>query len=97
IEYQPDGLVAVAVTNPPAVGGAGLAVALDILQKKKKHSHLIRLTPSVYDNTTDAGLAWAKSLYDPKVDPTYPVYSGIKPYTIYTPEQEKACKGPGEA
>jgi ribose transport system substrate-binding protein len=96
IEYESDGLVAIAVTNPPAVGGAGLAVALDILQKKKSHSHLIRLTPKAYDNTTEAGLAWSKSLYDPKVDPTYPVYSGIKPYTSYTPEQEKACKGPGE-
>jgi hypothetical protein len=40
--------------------------------------------------------AWAKSLYDPKVDPTYPVYSPVKPYTHYTVQQEKDCKGPGE-
>jgi len=36
-------------------------------------------------------------VYDPKVDLTYPVYRGFPPYTSYTPAQEKACKGPGEA
>jgi hypothetical protein len=41
-------------------------------------------------------MEWLKSLYDPKVDPNYPVYSPVKPYTHYTIEQEKACKGPGE-
>jgi len=51
----------------------------------------------VHNNTTAAGLDWAKSVYDPKVDPSYPVYGGIPAYTSYTPDQEKACKGPGES
>jgi ribose transport system substrate-binding protein len=89
------GLTAIAVTNPPAVGGAGLGLALDILEGKHE-PHVVHLTPKVYSNTDAAGMAWANSVYDPKVDPTYPVYSGIPPYTSYTPEQEKACKGPGE-
>jgi len=96
IDLKDAGLVGVAVTNPPAVGGAGLSVAIDVLEGKQ-HPHVIHLTPEVYDNTTSDGMAWIKSVYDPKVDPTYPVYSPVKPYTHYTIEQEKACKGPGEA
>jgi hypothetical protein len=58
--------------------------------------HVIHLTPEVYDSSTPEGMAWLKSLYDPKVDPNNPVYSPVKPYTHYTIDQEKACKGPGE-
>ena len=95
IEDKGAGLVAIAVTNPPAVGGAGLGLALAILEGKKQ-PRVIHLTPQVYMNTDEAGTSWAKSVYDPKVDPTYPVYSGIPPYTSYSAAEEKACKGPGE-
>ena len=90
------GLVGIAVTNPPAVGGAGLGLALKVLEGKEE-PHVVHLTPHVYTNTTAAGMEWAKSVYDPKADPTYPVYGGVPPYTSYTPAQEKACKGPGES
>jgi ribose transport system substrate-binding protein len=95
IELKDAGLVGINVTNPPAVGGAGLSVALDILAGKE-HPHVIHLTPAVYDSTTPEGLGWLKALYDPKVDPNLSVYSDVKPYTHYAIEQEKACKGPGE-
>ncbi len=95
IDLKDAGLVGINVTNPPAVGGAGLAVALDILAGKKQ-PRVIHLTPEVYNSTTPEGMAWLKTYYDPKVDPNYPVYSGVKPYTSYTIAQEKACKGPGE-
>jgi ribose transport system substrate-binding protein len=95
IDLKDAGLVGIAVTNPPAVGGAGLAVALQVLEGKKM-PRVIHLKPEVYDNTTPEGMEWLKSFYDPKVDPNYPVYSPVKPYTHYTVEQEKACKGPGE-
>jgi ribose transport system substrate-binding protein len=88
-------LVGINVTNPPAVGGAGLSIALDVLAGKKV-PRVTHLTPKVYDSTTPEGQEWLKSLYDPKVDPNYPVYSPVAPYTHYTVEQEKACKGPGE-
>jgi ribose transport system substrate-binding protein len=88
-------LVGINVTNPPAVGGAGLSIALDVLAGKKV-PRVTHLTPKVYDSTTSEGQEWLKSLYDPKVDPNYPVYSPVEPYTHYTIEQEKACKGPGE-
>lgn len=76
-------------------GCAGLAVALDVLEGKQ-HSHVIHLTPAVYDSTTVEGMEWFKTYYDPKVDPSLAVYSPVKPYTHYAVEQEKACKGPGE-
>src|SRR6516165_6257771 len=94
IELKDAGLVGIAVTNPPAVGAAGLSVAIDVLEGKQ-HPHLIHLTPEVHDNTTPEGVAWLKAYYDPKLDPTLPVYGPVKPYTHYTLEQEKACKGPG--
>jgi ribose transport system substrate-binding protein len=90
-----DSLVGINVTNPPAVGGAGLSLALDVLAGKKV-PRVTHLTPKVYDSSTPEGQEWLKSLYDPKVDPTYPVYSPVDPYTHYTVEQEKTCKGPGE-
>ena len=95
IDLKDAGLVGISVTNPPAVGGAGLAVALDILEGKK-HPRITHVTPMVYDNTTPEGMKWFKTYYDPKTDPAYPVYSPLEPYTHYTVEQEKACKGPGE-
>ena len=65
IELKDAGLVGINVTNPPAVGGAGLAVALDVLEGKEQ-PHLIHLTPEVYDSSTPEGQAWLKAFYDPK-------------------------------
>ncbi len=96
IELKDAGLVGINVTNPPAVGGAGLAVALEVLEGKKQ-PQVIHLTPEVYDSSTAAGQEWLKSLYDPKGDPNNAVYSPVTPYTHYTIQQEKDCKGPGES
>lgn len=95
IDLKDAGLVGISVTNPPAVGGAGLAVALDVLEGKQQ-PHVIHVTPMAYDNTTPEGMKWFKTYYNAKTDPAYPVYSPLEPYTHYTVEQEKACKGPGE-
>jgi ribose transport system substrate-binding protein len=96
IDLKDAGAIGIAVTNPPAVGGAGLSVALDILEGKQ-HPQTIHLTPEVYDSTTPEGQEWLKALYDPKGDPNNAVYSPVKPYTHYTIQQEKDCKGPGDA
>ena len=93
IDLKDKGLVGAAVTNPPSVGGAGLAVALDVLQKKD-HPHLIKITPEVWDNTSDAKVANLKNNYDAKLDPFYSVDFEVKPYTGYTLQQIVACKGP---
>ena len=96
IDLKDAGLVGINVTNPPAVGGAGLSIALDVLAGKGACRTSLHLTPEVYDSSTPEGQAWLKTYYDPKVDPNNAVYSPVKPYTHYTVEQEKACKGPGE-
>ena len=60
IEMKDAGVVGINVTNPPAVGGAGLSVALDILAGKS-HPQVIHLVPEVYDSSTPEGQAWLKS------------------------------------
>jgi ribose transport system substrate-binding protein len=95
IDYKADGLTGVAVANSPAIGAAGLVVALDVLQKKQRE-HWTQVSPQMWDNTTDAGVAALKALYDPNVAPTDPVYGPIPNYGHFNAAQEKACKGPGE-
>jgi ribose transport system substrate-binding protein len=95
IDYKKDGLIGVAVSNSPAIGAAGLVVALDVLQKKDR-PHLTQIVPAMWDNTTDAGVEALKALYDPNIAPTDPVYGPIPKFGHFTAEQEKACKGPGE-
>jgi ribose transport system substrate-binding protein len=93
IDLKASGFTGAAVTNPPSVGGAGLAVALDVLQKKA-HPHLIKITPAVWDNTSEANIANLKKVYDAKLDPFYGVAFEVKPYTSYSMAQILACKGP---
>src|SRR5580704_17407041 len=93
IDLKSKGFTGAAVTNPPSVGGAGLAVALDVLQKKD-HPHVIKIDPAVWDNTDDAHIGDLKKVYDPKLDPFYGVAYEVKPYTSYSMAQILACKGP---
>ena len=93
IEQKDKGLTGVAVSNPPAVGGAGLALALDVLQKKD-HPHVVKVTPTAWDN--DKSLTELKAAYNPKLDPFYGVAVSVAPYTTYTMDDIVACKGPGE-
>jgi ribose transport system substrate-binding protein len=90
------GLVGAAVTNPPPVGGAGLALALKVLGGETVQRENI-LTPAVWDNTTDDGLATIKGAYDADLDPFYGVNYTIDGWTNYTKDQLIACKGPGES
>ncbi len=94
IELKDKGFVGAAVSNPPAVGGAGLGLALDVLEKKKDHPKVVTITPTLWDNTTDAGMAQLKKAYDPKLDPFYSVAIEVAPYTSFTMQQILACKGP---
>lgn len=94
IELKDKGFVGAAVSNPPAVGGAGLGLALDVLEKKKEHPKVVKITPTLWDNTTEAGIAQLKKVYDPKIDPFYSVAIEVAPYTTYTMQQILACKGP---
>jgi len=88
------GLIGAAVTNPPPIGGAGLAVGLATLTKSKTYDHKITLTPEVWDNATPAGVSKLKSTYDTSLDPYYSVAFDVKPYTTYTKADLIACQGP---
>ena len=94
IDLKDKGFAGAAVTNPPSVGGAGLALALDVLEKKGTPEKVVKIQPEVWDNTSDAGLQILKTNYDPKLDPYYSMDYQVKPYTTYTKEQLLACKGP---
>ncbi len=98
------GLEGAAVTNTAAVGGAGVALALKILNGEKiqtdpsaSQPNTVLLTPVLADNTTEAGRATLKSWQSVQgLDPLWPLGLQIADYTTYTPDQAVACKGPGE-
>lgn len=86
-----DELSGVAVTNPPSVGGAGAAIAIDILEGQDV-ARTTLLTPLALSETADL-----EAIY---VDGDFPAgwssYMEIEPYTSYTADDVLACKGPGE-
>ena len=89
-------LVGAAVTNPAAVGGAGVALALQVLDGKAPSQKQQLLKPEVWDNQTDAGKGKLTAANDPSLDPLWPLNITIPNWTTYTKEQLVACKGPGE-
>ena len=90
------GLKGAAVTNPGSVGGAGVALALQILDGKMPASKTTLVDPVVWDNTTDAGKALLAGAANPKLSPEWPVSVSIPGWTTYSMDQIIACKGPGE-
>jgi ribose transport system substrate-binding protein len=90
INLKAQGLAGAAVTNPPTVGGAGLAIGLDVLQGKS-HPKLINLDPAIWDNQSAAGTTELTNHYDPKLNAYYSVSYQVAPYTTYTKEQLIAC------
>jgi ribose transport system substrate-binding protein len=90
------GLKGAAVTNPGSVGGAGVALAIQILDGKKPASQTTLVDPVVWDNTSDAGKALIAAGQNPKLSPEWPVSVSIPNWTHYSMDQIVACKGPGE-
>ncbi len=97
------GLEGVAVTNTAAVGGAGVNLALKLLNGEAVQTdpsapkpNTVLLKPVGADNTSDAGRAMLKSWQVDGLDPLWPLGLQIEGYTSYTPQQAVACKGPGE-
>ncbi len=91
IDLKGSGLSGAAVSNPPAVGGAGLGLALQVLEKKNP-PHVVKITPTLWDN--DSGLDSLKNAHNPKLDPFYSVAIEVAPYTNFNMDQILACKGP---
>jgi ribose transport system substrate-binding protein len=94
ISLKSNGLTGAAVTNPPTVGGAGLALGLDVLQGKSE-PHLVNLDPQIWDNQSSTGLQQLQSHYDPKLDAYYSVSYQVSPWTTYSKADLIACANVG--
>ncbi len=92
IELSGDGLTGAAVTNPPAIGGVGAAIAIQAL-KGENPEKVTTLTPEVIDSSNQDRLT---ELYDPAQQVGWSTYVEIDPYTTYDAAQVSSCKGPGE-
>jgi ribose transport system substrate-binding protein len=91
-----EGLVGAAVTNPGSIGGAGVTLALQILNGKKPAEQTVLVEPQLWENSTEEGKAKLKGAADPSLSPEWPVSISIPEWTTYTKDQIIACKGPGE-
>lgn len=104
-----DGLKGIAVYNPAAVGGAGVALALKALNgedtgavtKTVKDNAgndvdiqaVFLPTPEAYDNVSDAGKAKLAEIYNPDLQDLWPVSWYIDGWTDYTFEQMNPPNG----
>ncbi len=85
-----EGLTGVAISNPPSVGGAGAAVALDVLEGKTVSRQTL-LTPAAIADRSDLEEVYVEGLTE-----GWSSYMEIEPYTTYTSADVIACLGPGE-
>ncbi|HZD24151.1 MAG TPA: substrate-binding domain-containing protein, partial [Acidimicrobiia bacterium] len=97
------GLEGAAVTNTAAVGGAGVDLALKLLNGESVETapdapqpNTVLLKPVLADNISDDGIALLESWQVDGLDPLWPLGLQIEGFTTYTPEQAVACVGPGE-
>jgi ribose transport system substrate-binding protein len=98
------GLEGAAVTNTASVGGAGVNLALKLLNGETittdpsaSQPNTVLLKPVVADNTSDAGKTMLQSWNTVQgLSPLWPLSLSIEGWTTYTPDQAVACKGPGE-
>ena len=91
-----EGLTGAAVTNPGSIGGAGVTVALQILDGQAPAEKTVLVNPSLWANNTDDGKAQIAAAQNPNLDPEWPVSVMIPDWTTYTMDDIIACKGPGE-
>jgi ribose transport system substrate-binding protein len=92
IELEGDGLTGAAVTNPPAIGAVGTAIAVDALEGDSP-DQTTTLTPEVFDSSEQDQL---DELYAPDEQVGWSTYTNIEPYTSYDAGAVSACTGPGE-
>ena len=91
-----EGLEGAAVTNPGSVGGAGITLALQILDGNAPTEKVVLVAPDLWANTDDEGRAKIAEAQNPNLDPEWPVSVSIPDWTTYTMDEIIACKGPGE-
>lgn len=91
-----EGLTGAAVSNPGSVGGAGVALAIQILNGEVPADRVVLVAPDLWDNVSDDGKAKIAAAQNPNLDPEWPVSVSIPGWTTYSMEDIIACKGPGE-
>ena len=89
-----EGLVGAAVTNPASVGGAGVTLAVQILDGDVPDDKAVLMEPQIWANDSDEGMALLEGANDPDIDPTWPLGISIPDWTTYTKEEILACEGP---
>jgi ribose transport system substrate-binding protein len=89
-----EGLVGAAVTNPASVGGAGVTLALQILNGEPPEDTAVLMEPQLWANDSEEGMASLEEANDPDIDPTWPLGISIPDWTTYTKEEILACEGP---
>jgi ribose transport system substrate-binding protein len=96
------GLKGAAVTNTAAVGGAGVTMAVKLLEGQKIEQsagagrpNTVLLDPVLLDNLTDQGKADLKAWQSvPGLDPLWPLALSIQGWTTYDPNTvPSTCKG----
>jgi ribose transport system substrate-binding protein len=85
-----------AVTNPSAVTGAGVVLALKLLAGEKPAETTVHVTPELWDNTTEDGKAALAASQNPNLPELWPLGLTVKDWTTYSVDDLIACKGPGE-
>ena len=90
-----EGLEGAAVTNPGSVGGAGITLALQVLEGNAPEESTVLVDPVLWENITDEGRATIMAAQNPDLDPEWPVSVSVPGWTTYTMEQIIACEGPG--
>tara|TARA_R110002126_G_scaffold291789_1_gene458377 strand:- start:80808 stop:81839 length:1032 start_codon:yes stop_codon:yes gene_type:complete len=91
-----EGFTGAAVTNPGSIGGAGVTLALQILDGKMPESNTVLVDPSIWANNDPEGKALIAAAQNPNLDPEWPVSVQIPGWTDYSMDEIIACKGPGE-
>jgi ribose transport system substrate-binding protein len=85
-----EGLVGALVTNPASVGGAGVKLALQILNGEEVEPVTL-FTPALFENGSEEGKAALAAAADPDIPATWPIGITIDGWTDYTKEDILAC------
>ncbi len=88
-----EGLQGAAVTNPGSVGGAGIALAVDILNGNAPEETTVLVDPVLWENTSAAGQEIIAGALNPDLDPEWPVSVSIPGWTDYSMADIIACEG----
>jgi ribose transport system substrate-binding protein len=89
-----EGLVGAAVTNSAAVGGAGVTLALQVLNGEEPSERITLTEPQIWANDNDEGIAQLEEANDPDINETWPLQYSLEGWTDYSKEEIVACEGP---